>query len=42
MAERLGRLGCRDLIERLGRAVGDHAVVGLLAARPLSCAAASF
>jgi hypothetical protein len=39
MAERLDRLGRRDLIERLGRAVGDHAVVGLLAARPISCTA---
>ena len=39
MTERLDRLGRRDLIERLGRAVGDYAVVGLLAARPISCTA---
>jgi hypothetical protein len=40
VTERLDRLGRRDLIERLGRAVGGHAVVGLLAARPtISCAA---
>jgi hypothetical protein len=28
-----------DLIERLGRAIGGHAVVGLLATRPISCTA---
>jgi hypothetical protein len=39
VTERLDRLGRRDLIERLGRAVGGHAVVGLLAARAISCTA---